>query len=137
LAYCLLHWITGVQITDLSIRDGQVFSLSGSCLLEVSTSQTSFGLVEVLSGSLSFQSVNKTPSNFSRICSGVVQILKHFEPDTQDPNCLGQASPFGSTCTELGNRLVLPRNSLGNEPSVKLEDEDSGKAKDKLSSELE
>jgi len=36
--YYLLHWISGVQITVLSIRDGHVFNLSATCFLEVSTS---------------------------------------------------------------------------------------------------
>jgi len=38
LSHYLLYWINRVQIIILSIRDGQVFSLSATCLLEVSTS---------------------------------------------------------------------------------------------------
>jgi len=38
LVHYLLHWISGVQVSGLSIRDGQVFSLSVTYLLEVSTS---------------------------------------------------------------------------------------------------
>ena len=34
LVHCLLHWISGVQVTVLSIRDEHVFSLSATCLLE-------------------------------------------------------------------------------------------------------
>ena len=69
LAYCLLNWIICVQMTTLSIWDAYelskqkelALSLSATCLLEASTSYISFRLVDELSGSLSFRSVNKPP----------------------------------------------------------------------------
>jgi len=65
LVYCLLHWISGVQVICLSIWDEQVFSLSATCLLEESTSLTWFGPLAELLWSLSFQSVSKTPFKVS------------------------------------------------------------------------
>ena len=59
LFHCLLHWISKVQVIDLSIRDEHVFSMSVIYLLEVSTSLTSLKPIAELSLSLSFWSVNK------------------------------------------------------------------------------
>jgi len=37
LVHCLLHWISGVQVIALSIRDEPIFSQPAICLLKVST----------------------------------------------------------------------------------------------------